>query len=422
MSGAGETIRNLRERMGATQDKLAEWAGVSRSVIAQMEAGRREPESLELFRIADFFGCTVSDLLRSRPEDLDTAVVRFRRALNMDDTSEIDKAVSHSIRIAREAADLRELLGADASDSVLPRYMLHGPTGKGEAIRQGNRTAAQERTRLGLGADRIESIGELVEAQGVYADEFALPEDVSGLTINMGSTGAVCFVDKDQSALRKRFSLAHEYGHVLMDSHLPAVVSRGNEREYLIEVRANAFAAAFLMPEDGCLEMVRKIGKGAPSRERIELYDEEEVTRVEERNIAGEQELTLIDAARLAHYFGASMQAMLYRLRNIGLLSQARLNDLIKQEGGETGAGLRRLMQRNSSKDCFQEPDLFRNTLINMALEALRRDRIGRSKCLQIGSLVCEGEQLEAFEDLVCEILPEPVPALIPGEDKQQDN
>lgn len=422
MSVIGETIRNLRERMGATQDRLAEWAGVSRAIITQVEAGRREPESLELFRIADFFGCTVSDLLRVEPEDLDTAGVRFRRALNMDDTAEIDEAVSRSIRIAREAANLREILGADASDSVVPRYMLHGPTSKGEAIRQGNRTAVLERARLGLGTDRIESIAELVESQGVCAGDLALPSDVFGITINMGSLGAVCFVDKGQPALRKRFSLAHEYGHVLMDSHLPSVVSRGREREDLAEVRANAFAAAFLMPEDGCLEMVRKIGKGAPSRERTQLYDEEEVTCVEERNIASEQDLTLIDAARLAHYFGASMQSMLYRLRNIGLINQARLIELIKQEAGETGAGLRCLMQHNGSKVCFEEPDLFRNTLVNMALEALRRDRIGRGKCLQIGRLVCSGEQMEAFEDLVCETSPEPVPVLVPGEDQPRDS
>jgi Zn-dependent peptidase ImmA (M78 family)/transcriptional regulator with XRE-family HTH domain len=422
MSGIGETIRNLRERMGATQDSLAEWAGVSRAIITQVEAGRREPESLELFRIADFFGCTVSDLLRIEPEDLDTVGVRFRRAMDMEDSSEIDEAVSRSIRIAREAANLREILGADASDSVVPRYMLNGPISKGEAIRQGNRTAVLERTRLGLGTDRIESIGEVVEAQGVYSGDLPLPEDVSGLTINMGSLGAVCLVNKDQPALRKRFSLAHEYGHVLMDSHMPSVVSRGRQREELAEVRANAFAAAFLMPEDGCLEMVRKIGKGAPSRERTELYDEEEVTRVEERSIAGEQELHLIDVARLAFYFGVSMQAMLYRLRNIGLINQARLNELRQQEDGEAGARLRLLMQHNGSKVCSEEPDLFRNTLINMALEALRRDRIGRGKCLQIGRLICSGEQLEIFEDLVCETSPEPVPVLVPGEDQPQDS
>ncbi|MCD4700797.1 MAG: XRE family transcriptional regulator [Candidatus Aegiribacteria sp.] len=211
MSNIGDTIRNLRERMGVRQDKLAEWVGVSRGTIAQVEHGNRDLESLELFKIADFFGCTVSDLLNRKVEEFDPACVRFRRSIGVQDDT-VWEAVVRSIKLARETANLRDILGVGMSEAHVPSYRI-AVANKAEAIRQGYRIALKERNRLGLGADRIENIGELMELQGVYAGELEMPDDVSGFTISLGDPGSICMVNEHHPGLRKRFSLAHEYGH-----------------------------------------------------------------------------------------------------------------------------------------------------------------------------------------------------------------
>ena len=417
MARIGETIRNLRERMGVSQDTLAEWVGVSRATVAQIELGRRSPESLELFRMADFFGCTVSDLMENEPETLAPVGVRFRRALGVDRDSAIWETVARCMRLARETEGLRRMLDIGRSEDCLPGYRLPGPSGKPEAIRQGYGVAREERSRLKLGTDRIENMGELLESQGVFAGQMDMPRNVSGFTLNIDGVGIICMANVRHSGLRRRFSMAHEYGHALMDSAHGAIVSKSEDRDELLEVRANVFAAAFLMPEQGMLEMIRRIGKGAPTREQTDVYDEQEATRVERRQSASDQEIQLYDAARLAFYFGVSIQAVLYRLKNLRVIGQSRLEKLLDEESTEEGAHLRRVMHIHDDDRRLEEPDLLRNTVLNMALEALRRELISRGKCLEIAGLACDRQKLGDLEILVDSIAPRTGSVSIPDED-----
>ena len=50
-----------------------------------------------------------------------------------------------------------------------------------------------------------------------------------------------------------------------------------------MEVRANAFAASFLMPAEGVRGYVNALSKGLGSRTRADTFDKEAVTRVEGR-------------------------------------------------------------------------------------------------------------------------------------------
>ena len=419
MSNIGETIRNLRDRMGVRQEKLAEWIGISRATLAQVENGNRKLESLELFRAADFFGCTVSDLLNKEVMDLEAVGVRFRTSLDIREDDAVWEVVAKSIKLARETFNLKKILEVDSSELYIPTYSIRSPANKKEAVRQGYQIALKERSRLGLGSERIENIGELIEAEGIYAGVLEMPYDISGFTISLEDVGSICMVNEKHSGLRRRFSLAHEYGHAIMDSELGAVVSKSTEKDELLEVRANVFAAGFLMPEAGCREMIRKIGKGSASRESAEVFDGKDTTRIEVRNRAEDQLVLLIDVARLAFYFGVSIQAMLYRLKNIGMISQARLEVMLREEAGEAGEHLRKLMHRNDLDNHLEEPDLFRCTVINLALEALRRECISRSKCLEVGNLACEEDQFEIFSELVDETSQEYVQVILPGEDLQ---
>jgi putative transcriptional regulator len=55
-------LRDAREKLGLTQEKLAEKAGVSRQTIISIEGGRYVP-SLELaLRLGKVFRCKVEDL------------------------------------------------------------------------------------------------------------------------------------------------------------------------------------------------------------------------------------------------------------------------------------------------------------------------------------------------------------------------
>lgn len=61
-------MRNLlaeqRQRLGWSQQRLAEELGVSRQTVISIERGRYDPSLPLAFRIAGVFGCRIEDLFR----------------------------------------------------------------------------------------------------------------------------------------------------------------------------------------------------------------------------------------------------------------------------------------------------------------------------------------------------------------------
>ena len=128
--------------------------------------------------------------------------------------------------------------------------------------------------------------------------------------------------------LRRRFSFAHEYAHVLLDRELKAILSHARDRSSLMEVRANAFAASFLMPAEGVRGYVNALSKGLGSRTRADTFDEEAVTRVEGRKRVDTQNIELHDVVRMAHHCGVSCTAMLYRLKGLDFVTEDERSSL----------------------------------------------------------------------------------------------
>lgn len=95
---------------------------------------------------------------------------------------------------------------------------------------------------------------------GLAYQEEALPADTSGIAISDGTTKAVV-VNSGQGEKRKRFTAAHEIGHLLLHKHMsvnvdqesPVALFRDSNSAKGFdwkEMEANRFAASLLMPED----------------------------------------------------------------------------------------------------------------------------------------------------------------------------
>ena len=178
---------------------------------------------------------------------------------------------------------------------------------------------------------------ELFESQGLRTGAVGLPDNISGLTLADAKLGVFIVVNADHMPLRRRFSLAHEYAHALIDRNRAGTLSRTEDRADLLEVRANAFAAEFLMPFEGVMQFVQALGKGAATRAQVAIFDEADVIQVDQRATPGSQDIQLYDVALLAHHFGVSRTAMLYRLKNLRLISEPELQRLIGQEKSGEG-------------------------------------------------------------------------------------
>ena len=58
-------IYQARVKAGLTQESLSKILGISRSAVAMWETGKSKPRADMLLKLAEIFGCTVDELLRS---------------------------------------------------------------------------------------------------------------------------------------------------------------------------------------------------------------------------------------------------------------------------------------------------------------------------------------------------------------------
>lgn len=401
-------LRHAREAAGLTQQGVAQKLGLSRSSVAQIELGNRSVSSLELDRLARLYGRSLDELLAEEFDAEATLVAIFRaEAAEVEEDDVLLDTVTHSIELARELAYLEDRLEIERVRLRAPAYPVQAPRSKWEAIQQGNQAAAAERKRLDLGDLPTGDVTDLLEGQGVRTALLPLPDGVSGLTLMDPRLSFFVVANQEHAVLRRRFSWVHEYAHVLFDRELRGTVSREGDRDDLVEVRANAFAASFHLPPAGAREFLEGLGKGRGSRERWELFhegEERELFRAEGRAEPGSQEVQLYDVILLARRFGVSRTTAIYRLKNLGLIFQAEFDALLTQEREGEGLAIERSLglpgwkaERPSDPelagDVLGGPDRdFRSRFLSLALEAYRRSKISRGKLHELGRLVDTAE------------------------------
>lgn len=147
-------------------------------------------------------------------------------------------------------------------------------------------------------------VEELARSLGVTILKDSLDPEVSGLLYRRADSTVIA-VNRDHPETRRRFTIAHEVGHLRLHDGRPLIVdhvvrARINLRDHQSslatdreEIEANRFAATLLMPSD---------------------FVDEQLPIVLRKGLA---ELATIDA--LARKFGVSHQAMEIRLTNLGL-------------------------------------------------------------------------------------------------------
>lgn len=380
-------LRAAREASGMKQEDVAGHLGQSRSTIAQIELGNRAVTSLELDKLAYLYGRDIRDFLADEFREEDALVALFRRHPEVSEQEDVLGALRESVTLGREITNLERLLGVDRDLTALAVYPLRLPQSKWDAVQQGERIATEERRRLGLGNGPLPNVAELLEAQGVRTAQLPLPEDLSGLTLIEPDVGILVVANRGHHFLRRRFSYAHEYCHVLLDRDQKGTISRTSDRENLLEVRANAFAAAFLMPKAGVEDFIQGLAKGRASRLQTEVFDEEEALRAQARSDPGSQAIQMHDVVLLAHHFGVSRISALYRVKNLRLVSEPEFETLKAQEEQGLGKTVARLLDL-SEPDHDEARNEFRHRFIALGLEAFRRGEITRAKLRELARMV----------------------------------
>lgn len=382
----GSRLKAAREQLGLTQDHVAAQLEFSRGALAQIELGMRAPNSLQLARLAEIYQRDLGEFLADDfdPAGRDALVALFRSDSQIADDPTRAAAVRRCVNLAREYTHLEELLGIAADRPAPPEYDLPVPRNRWDAIQQGERLAEEERDRLGLGTDPMRDIRVVLEQQGIRVlKEDLLPENVSGVFLNDQRHGLSIIVNGSHHSRRQLFSYAHEYAHALADRDLASLVSKVENRTELREVRANAFAAAFLMPDAGVRAFMRSRGKGdAPSV--LQVFDENEALTAQRRAVSRSQEVQLYDVVHAASHFGTSFDSALYRLLNLRIIADAQRERFAEQR--ESANAIRSEFFHESEQDEEQLQHPHKDFLF-LALDAFRRAEISRGKLNELAVL-----------------------------------
>lgn len=291
---AGERIRAVRLLTGSSQSDLAAALGVTQAQISHIESGRRTVTCKFLDQVAVATNFPRS-YFQAVPADLPPLTLRFRRRSTAL-SSEVHRAeqlVAETYRVVWQLVNDRRryippALPLAAGDDLAPPAI--------------DDLAAQTRENLGL--DRhspVHHVTRSMERGGIVVAPLAFSEaDEEFETV--GHFGASCWPGPPDPAVigyfeggggdRQRFTLAHELGHLVLHTRRRFISDPEDE--------ANRFAGAFLVP-----------------RERAEEFVSNDIT--------------LRDFAQLKATWGVSIQALIMRCGQLGLIDPARKTSLFKQ-------------------------------------------------------------------------------------------
>jgi len=336
----GRVLQKARKSRGFTQADIAPQLGVSRSTIAQIETGRRLLKADDLRRLAAFYGCSPSELLvPATPghQKVDGVAEMFRTHPDLAE----DQGPNSFARVCAMARALTELevkLEIAAIAHPLPEYRTEHATTPWQAARHGYRVAEDERRRLALGEGPIRFVDELLMTLGVRCAKASLPKGIISMSIAQQDHGLLVVVDKGLSLEHRRFRYAHGLAHFLFGTEGPWRACSSGVAPDLAEVRADAFASSFLIPQHGLRRYVETLGKetlgrGAPTV--LSVFSEGdgrnktgESRRVDGRQRKGRDPLTMSDVLHAAHYYGTSPSVAAHRLRNLRVLTDRELDQL----------------------------------------------------------------------------------------------
>jgi Zn-dependent peptidase ImmA (M78 family)/transcriptional regulator with XRE-family HTH domain len=388
-------LREARLAAGLTQEQAAASLELPRTAVVQIEAGNRAVSTIELARLAGLYGRPIGSFFEdvSLSEEEDPLIALLRAAGDVGDHPKWRKEITRYLAICREGVLLEQSLGLPAHEGP-PTYPTPRPSRVMTAVEQGSRIAEQERRRLGIGINPIPDMSDLINGQNVWASGAKLPDAMSGMFLRHSAIGLCILVNYDHVRTRKRFSYAHEYAHALLDREQTASVTLEQNKSDLTEVRANAFAAAFLLPRAGVWAFLNARAKAGPSVVDQAVYDPSTETDGDEvrghrRASPGSQDLSFEDVAALAQHFDVSYQAALYRLKSLSVINGTQFDTLREKEHfGRSYLELLEMFDDVRGRDERKPDREIVSQIVYLALEAYRQENLSKAKLKELSSLL----------------------------------
>lgn len=276
-----QRIATARKMAGLSMDELASLSGLSKNAISRYENGVMKPDSSNLIKLSKALNVKVDYLFRKPTVELQEVAFRKKAKLG---SKAIDSIKHRVIDRLERYLELENLLSVDN------RFINPITDIKIYDFQDIEIAADRLRHVWNLGLNPIASVIEMLEDNFIKVVEVVEPMEFDGLSTIVDNKIPVIVVNQNFPIERKRFTLLHELGHLLLSLN-----PNFNDKE--IENACNRFAGAILIPRN---KMISELGY---SRKMIYL-----------------QEL-----AEIQKEWGISIQAIMYRAKDLDIIPKAKM-------------------------------------------------------------------------------------------------
>lgn len=220
---------------------------------------------------------------------------------------------------------------------------------------EAEKNASDFRARFGLsGTEPVNLTSFLIKINVITAFR-PLSDSLSGMAIKAGDIRFI-LVNQKNNLGRQNFTLGHELYHLFLQEDFTARTCQTgifDKQTEVVEQQADLFAAAFLLPEAGIMQVI-------PSSEITSEISEETLFKIQ-------------------HYFGVSMKCLIFRLVELDLVSKKlfdKYQDGVKKAARRLGYDLALYESGNHERVIGNYGSL--------ASELYKNDRISESFYLEL--------------------------------------
>lgn len=276
----GQRLKMAREASGLSMKDLATAVNLSATMIKKYEHNESMPSSDILLKLMQALNVQLDFLFR--PINVTLGAVEYRKKSNTPQKL-LKQITTNTLNQVERWLTLKELW----LDFPVPKYQLDARLPMVQSYDDIEAFADALRQYWQLGNNPIPNMIDVLEELGimVIVSDVEVTAKFDGLQA-MVNDMPVIVVSSAWSGDRQRFTLAHELGHLVLQSCLPDTLD--------IEKACNRFAGAFLLPKS---RLIQELGE-----KREKIYQRE--------------------LAYLKQEYGISMRAIVYRAKDLAIISE----------------------------------------------------------------------------------------------------
>jgi Zn-dependent peptidase ImmA (M78 family)/transcriptional regulator with XRE-family HTH domain len=273
-----QRLKIARLMLGFSQVELAHQLEISKQAISKYEKGMMLPESTMLLKMAkalhqkpDFF---------LRPSNISLANVEFRKRAKLKG-KKLESLKAHISDVLERYLELENIMGIN---SVFKNPIKNISIQNMEDV---EKAGLQLLKSWKLGLNPLPNIIELLEDHGIKVIEVDFEDSFDGLSTWVQQNIPIIVVNKNFDVVRKRFTVLHELGHLLLQ--IPEDASHKEKEGF-----CNRFPGAFLIPAS---VFKKELGEKRPHPSINELV-------------------------AIKEYYGISIAALVYRAKDLEIISE----------------------------------------------------------------------------------------------------